>query len=129
MIEKPVWKKTNKIEKPGMYLYGGKGEKPGQLARPLIYKLPVDWEEYFWLAYLGPIPEPEMPRPDLRIDDPVIVWDYPDGGRYRRHFAGWTPDGRIKAWNNGTSWTTEHVTIWNNYRLPTEDELKTTPQP
>ncbi len=130
MSEKPVWVKTNKIEKPGLYLYGGCKEKPSEEISAVFYaKKPRIFSDYHWLAYLGPIPEPEMPRPDLKIDDPVIVWDFAENAARRRHFAGWTDDGKVKTWNQGTSWLSCYTTIWNYYRLPTEDELKTPPKP
>jgi hypothetical protein len=126
MIEKPVWVKTNKVEKPGLYLDGNFGEKPCTPITCEIFEEGMDLGGKCWLAYLGPVPIPEMPQPDLKIDDPVIVWDYVDDCKtQRRYFAGWGEDGRITTWAIGkTSWTAYQKTTWNHYRLPTTEELK-----
>ena len=77
-----------------------------------------------------------IPRhPDLKIDDPVIVWDdLNNPSEKKRHFAGWDfagwdKEGKIKTWRDGaTSWSVQYkcgTTTWDNYRLPTPEELKT----
>jgi len=60
--------------------------------------------------------------PDLQIDDPVIVWDY-EGATLRRHFAGWTESGKIKAWERGkTSKEEPSALVWNHWELPEADD-------
>jgi hypothetical protein len=65
--------------------------------------------------YIRPI------RPDLKVDDPVIVWL--DGDKqFRRHFARWNhDDGRIQTFADGvTSWSFENekLVTWDHYELP-----------
>ena len=64
-------------------------------------------------------------RPDLKDGDPVIVWDLPNGDRHRAHFAGWSEDGKILAYENGqTKWTSyDKFMAWDYWRLPTKEEL------
>jgi hypothetical protein len=64
-------------------------------------------------------------RPDLKIDDPVIVWDL-QSLQSRRHFAGWTDDRKILTYIRGkTKWTSEGETMsWDHWRLPTKEELE-----
>ena len=64
------------------------------------------------------------PRPDLKIDDPVMVRVGDNKGWHRRHFAGWSESGTILVWVHGyTSFTTDISTTFNQYRLPTPEEL------
>ena len=62
-------------------------------------------------------------RPDLKIDDPVIVW-HRGTGECRRYFAGWDEDGEIMTWMDGaTKWSSDGgTTTWDNYRLPTPED-------
>jgi hypothetical protein len=123
MIERPIWKKIDRIDEPGLYLWGGSGTSP--LVKSAIIELePRRLFDEYWFAYLGPMPQPEMPKPDLKIDDPVIVW-MNNCEEERRYFAGWSEDGRIICWAaGGTSWSTGSNTTWYQWRLPTPEELK-----
>lgn len=120
----PVWKKVTQVE-PGLYYYGGPSIEPSNYHEILEYRKPRSFNHLYWYARIGDIPpEPVMPRPDLKIDDPVWVWDAPNQP-IKRHFAGWSSDGLIMTWSNGgTSWTRDASSSWTHYRLPTADELK-----
>ena len=64
------------------------------------------------------------PRPDLKIDDPVMVRLDDNEKWVRRHFAGWSESGVILVWVNGyTSFTINTSTTFPQYRLPTPEEL------
>lgn len=62
---------------------------------------------------------------DLNVNDRIMVRDSNDAVWERRYFAGKTENGRVWAFNHGqTSWSSmKHATLWNQWRLPTEDEL------
>lgn len=70
------------------------------------------------------ITAPPRPRPNLKIDDPIIVWDDPEE-KYNRYFAGWTSSGRIKTFINGhTSWSSDagaSCLFWDDYEIPIKD--------
>ena len=59
-------------------------------------------------------------RPDLKVDDRVIVWN--DGTKYKckRYFKRWGLDGRIVCFTLGfTAWTSGDLQeSWDNYELP-----------
>jgi hypothetical protein len=63
-------------------------------------------------------------RPDLKVDDPVIVWlrGFEFTQKRKRHFSGWNEDGRIETFENGqTSWSSENhnrILTWDHYELP-----------
>ena len=64
----------------------------------------------------------ERPRPDLKIDDRVLVRETGDEDWWKRHFAGWTDDGHIKTFLEGSSWTACGDTIeWDEWKLPDAD--------
>ena len=61
--------------------------------------------------------------PDLEIDTKVLVRNKKETGWYKRHFAGWTEDGRIKCWSHGaTSWTDNDYSVWDEWKLPEEEK-------
>ena len=64
-------------------------------------------------------------RPNLIVDDPVMVRSCEEYSWVRRHFAGWTANGRIQVWGGGgTSFSSEeNAKTWAYYRLPTPEEL------
>jgi hypothetical protein len=79
--------------------------------RPTMFLAPFQW------------PEQEQPLPDLAVDAPVMV-RFRGGSWERRHFCRWV-NGRCAAYDDGfTSWTTKNTTTWNEWRLPTKEELK-----
>jgi len=63
--------------------------------------------------------------PDWEIDTPILVW-CGDGEvpNYRRHFAGLTERGEIKAWDSGnTSWTAVgDWEIWDHAKLAEKED-------
>ena len=67
-------------------------------------------------------------HPKLKDGDPVIVWSNGDLNclETKGHFAGFTPNGKIKIYyDGGTKWSANgEVTIWDNWRLPTKEELE-----
>jgi len=84
---------------------------------------------YFWQPFEIPAHAFEKPRPELKVDDPVmvsndnVVW-------HKRRFAKWRA-GFIFCWNLGAdSWTAKEAengkksAIWNFHRLPTKEELE-----
>jgi hypothetical protein len=61
-------------------------------------------------------------RPPFKIDDKVLVRSKGDVKWFRRHFAEWGEDGKIKAYPSGlSSWTSGD---WNPAMIPTYDEYK-----
>jgi hypothetical protein len=62
---------------------------------------------------------PKKPLPKLEIDTPVIV-----SGSIKRHFSHFSEDGKIYCFDNGrTSWTTDRVTLWDNWELAEKEDL------
>ena len=62
-------------------------------------------------------------RPDLKVDDKVLVRNYETHGWAERHFAGWGEDGQIECWASGkTSWSTDDKNIWLLYKLPESED-------
>ena len=66
---------------------------------------------------LSPYIEEVTPYDDWPIDAKILVWD--EGKtKGKRHFAGITPEGHPKAWNDGyTSWTTNTWSSWDYAEL------------
>ena len=64
-----------------------------------------------------PYIEEASPYADWPIDAKILVWD--EGKtKDKRHFAGITPEGHPKAWNDGyTSWTTNTWSSWDYAEL------------
>ena len=62
-------------------------------------------------------------KADIKIDDPVIVWDSSTDEK-KRYFAGWSKWRKIKTWAKGsTKWSSGGgTTTWDNYRLPTSED-------
>ena len=59
-------------------------------------------------------------RPDLKVDDRVIVWSDGTAYRYKRYFKEWGVDGKINCFAGGcTSWNDGgYCTHWDNYEIP-----------
>ena len=79
----------------------------------------VDWE----YSLISPTPSIK----DLVIDQPIMV--YGAGNQLtewkKRYFAGISSKGKVQAWSEGgTSWSSNDKIEWNEWRLPTEEELK-----
>lgn len=62
-------------------------------------------------------------RPDLKIDDPVWVRDLKAARWLPRHFAGWSDDGSMQAFADGTTSHTHRtgVSTWKLYSLKPEE--------
>ena len=67
--------------------------------------------------YIEEVPPPLPSYADWPIDAKILVWD--EGKtKGKRHFAGITPEGHPKAWNDGyTSWTTNTWSSWDYAEL------------
>jgi hypothetical protein len=63
-------------------------------------------------------------RPDLKVDDRVLVSSTPNSGWLKRHFKRWADDGRIVTFMDGnTSWSEKGFeSSWDEYKLPEEAE-------
>ena len=67
-----------------------------------------------------------IPVPDLKRDDPVIVWQKNNTETFRRYFSHFNEDGDIVCFENGkTSWTTDKTTVWDYYKLTEDTEPST----
>jgi hypothetical protein len=75
-----------------------------------------------------PVPESALkrPRPELKVDTPVLVRDGENDKWLRRYFAGWDEDGLIRVFSYGkTSWTNNDdcvVSTFNCWKLPEESD-------
>jgi len=67
----------------------------------------------------------EVPKPDLKIDDKIMV-RLVNGEWYFRHFKMWDGE-KVVAWDYGrdsfTAESVDDISWWSHYRLPTEEEL------
>jgi hypothetical protein len=91
--------------------YAADGRNESQSSRVLFFQeIPIPKEAL------------ERPRPDLKVDDRVLVRD-DDGEEWLpRHFAGWTTGGLIRTFISGrTSWSETMSAVYGCYKLP-EDE-------
>ena len=72
---------------------------------------------FFFTDSSRPYIEEVSPYANWPIDAKVWVWD--EGKtKVKRHFAGITPEGHQKAWNDGyTSWTTNTWSSWDYAEL------------
>lgn len=62
-------------------------------------------------------------RPDLKVDDPILVRDFNDVGYIRGNFAGWADDGKVMIWESGTDWASEgYRCSFDEYKLPEDGE-------
>ena len=91
-----------------------------------VYNISYDKRpSLYWNEFEVPEEAFEKPSPKLEIDTPVLVSSKEGDEGYKRHFAGWTKDGRMKCWRNGhTSWSAggkEDYSIWNYWKLPEEE--------
>ncbi len=61
-------------------------------------------------------------RPDLKVDDPVIVWGNSDY-KERRCFSGWNDNGSITCFIDGKNeFTSKGITSrWHHYELPSNE--------
>jgi hypothetical protein len=94
------------------YPYTCDGRRHDLDARPTLFLAPFQW------------PEQEQPLPDLAVDTPVMVRSRGDRSWRRRHFCRWE-DGKCVTFTDGlTSWSTKTISRWDEWRLPTDEELK-----
>jgi hypothetical protein len=62
----------------------------------------------------------QEPRPELKIDDPVLVRDNDCEAWVKGHFAGWKDNGECTTfWDGRTSFTVEGrgIETWSLYKL------------
>jgi hypothetical protein len=120
-----MWEKTKTIDS-GLYLCGGGGDVPVYCPTAIVsYDKHTVRASALWFARISDLPpRPKMPPPTLKDGDPVLVRDSHDGSWQPRHFAGWSKNGWILAWANGTKWASRGKTFyWEYWRLPTKEEL------
>lgn len=114
------WVELDEVSPSQLYdgdcIYDTEGKMIGSNSPfPLLFRSEVKPEDW---------PQPEPPRPRLAVDAPVMVRDDNNTHWVRQHFADWD-DAKICCWGNGcTSFTTDLVVSWEQWRLPTEEELK-----
>jgi len=61
-----------------------------------------------------------LPRPQLKVDDKILVRNHDSHSWHKRYFAGWSANEKIMTFmNGGTSWTQEHTYEWNEWKIPT----------
>jgi len=59
----------------------------------------------------------EKDLPDLKVDDPIIVFER--GDLLRRHFSHWGDDGQAFVFVDGkTSWTSSSTIAFRKWELP-----------
>ena len=62
-----------------------------------------------------------IPIPELKKDDPIIVYQSSNSKKYKRHFSHFNDAGQPVCFFDGkTSWTTTDTFIWHHYKLPEE---------
>lgn len=61
------------------------------------------------------------PIPDLKVDDPIIVW-HDERIKYKRYFCNFDKSGNVVTYDyGGTSWSVPGKTShWPNWELPNE---------
>lgn len=83
-----------------------------------------EYQSLFWneRKWADEVPRRPIPKPDLKVDDKVLVRDYEDDEWEPQHFASWSENGGIKCWSIGaTSFTADgNKMTWNFYKLPEE---------
>lgn len=107
------------------YIVGTNGES-GAVPPSVERDESIPWEES--------LISPKLSIKDLVVDQPVMVRNAEGCGPSkwtRRYFAGISPKGQIGTWHDGsTSWSSnnrpECTITWEEWRIPTEEELKGT---
>ena len=108
----PLFKVEVSIGENNVMTYTADGRYLAAHAHPTLFLPPFEW------------PTQEQPLPDLPVDAPIMVRDSELEDWRRRHFAEWK-DGQIRTFlSGGTSFTSNGTTAWQQWRLPTEEELK-----
>jgi hypothetical protein len=120
VLPTPKWEKLTEVE-PGLYWCGGLSERPSGSPYVTCFKTGSVGAPAWYARICDVPPLPEMPRPDLKIDDPVLVRDNADGKWLKKHFAGWSDDGRMQTWPyGGTSWSNEEELVphkWDHWKI------------
>ena len=83
-----------------------------------------DWQESLHEVLDDGTLRKVVERPDLKMDDIVVVWGIPTK-QVMRHFCRWEND-RIAAFTNGASSVTSDDSspmLWEFYRIPTQQEI------
>ncbi len=103
------------ISEDDVVTYTADGKYYSENTHPTLFLAPFKW------------PTQEQPKPPplkLAIDYPIMMRNYDDESWGHGHFAGWK-DGKVTTFTGGRTSFTENVTIdWEQWRLPTEEELK-----
>lgn len=66
----------------------------------------------------------------LKVDDKVMVREGSSDSWHKRYYSHFFKSADSRGWlyaafaNGGSSWTTDEITIWNECRLPTPEELE-----
>jgi hypothetical protein len=95
--------------------YTAEGKYLDDHTRPSLFLAPFEWPTQ---------EQPEPPLPDLPADAPIMVRNSELADWQRRHFARWK-DGYATTFQSGwTSFTSYGTLSWQEWRLPTEEELK-----
>jgi hypothetical protein len=103
------------IGENNVVMYTADGKYFEEHAHPTLFLSPFEWPTQ---------EQPEPPLPDLPVDAPIMVRDSELADWRRRHFAAWE-DGKVATFEDGgTSFTANSTLDWQEWRLPTEEELK-----
>ena len=66
-------------------------------------------------------PQYEKPKPDLKVDAKLIVWDSSEYKHYkcRAHFKEWGKDGKVVCFDGGRTSHTDNgdTCVWNHYEI------------
>jgi hypothetical protein len=93
-------------------MYTADGRYVTHEKRPTLFLAPFEW------------PTQDHPLLDLPVDTPIMVRNHEYESWGHRHFAAWKY-GKVTTFTDGRTSFTENVTIdWEQWRLPTEEELK-----
>ena len=81
------------------------------------------FQSYFWdeIEIIAPV----KPKPKLKVDTKLIVWNYNSSRRYNQYFSHFDDTGRIHAFADGrTSWSNDNrytSRSWDCWELAKED--------
>jgi hypothetical protein len=103
------------ISEDDVVTYTADGKYYSEHTHPTLFLAPFEWPTQ---------EQPEPLLPDLAVDAPIMVRNYEYESWGHRHFAAWKY-GKVTTFTGGRTSFTENVTIdWEQWRLPTEEELK-----
>ena len=111
----PLFKVEVSIGENNVVMYTADGKYFEEHAHPTLFLSPFEWPTQ---------EQPEPPLPDLPVDAPIMVRDKEHMIWHRRHFAQWKGGKAMTFKAGGTSFTDNRTIAWQQWRLPTEEELK-----